>query len=115
MILCVCVSLQADSNGPNFQTVFNNTEQMLKVCGVWISILMIFFCLWLDFLEQRFFSLPRLQVEFSSLDFLLHTKALLSTISFLNSALSPLLHAARDRDTAGKAVQKTRASRAGEL
>ncbi|XP_024911459.1 vacuolar protein sorting-associated protein 13C [Cynoglossus semilaevis] len=73
--------IKADSNGPNFQTVFNNTEQMLKV-------------------------------EFSSLDFLLHTKALLSTISFLNSALSPLLHAARDRDTAGKAVQKTRASRA---
>ncbi|KAJ8247516.1 hypothetical protein GJAV_G00247290 [Gymnothorax javanicus] len=48
--------IKADTNGPNFQTVFDNTEQTLKV-------------------------------EFSSLDFLLHTKALLSTINYLNTAV----------------------------
>ncbi|KAF7703592.1 hypothetical protein HF521_022599 [Silurus meridionalis] len=49
--------IKADVSGPSFQSVFDNTEQMLKV-------------------------------EFSSLEFLLHTKALLSTISYLNRALS---------------------------
>ncbi|KAM9366322.1 intermembrane lipid transfer protein VPS13C [Symphorus nematophorus] len=59
--------IKADPSGPNFQTLFNNTEQTLKV-------------------------------EFSSLDFLLHTKALLSTINYLNSAVPPQLTAARDQD-----------------
>ncbi|XP_041804195.1 vacuolar protein sorting-associated protein 13C isoform X2 [Chelmon rostratus] len=40
-----------------------------------------------------------LKVEFSSLDFLLHTKALLSTINYINSAMPPQLTVARDRDT----------------
>ncbi|XP_051234052.1 intermembrane lipid transfer protein VPS13C isoform X4 [Dicentrarchus labrax] len=60
--------IKADPSGPSFQTLFNNTEQTLKV-------------------------------EFSSLDFLLHTKALLSTINYLNSAVPPQLTTARDRDT----------------
>ncbi|XP_035538229.1 vacuolar protein sorting-associated protein 13C [Morone saxatilis] len=60
--------IKADPSGPSFQTLFNNTEQTLKV-------------------------------EFSSLDFLLHTKALLSTINYLNSAMPPQLTVARDRDT----------------
>uniref|UniRef100_A0A8C3A5N3 Vacuolar protein sorting 13 homolog C n=1 Tax=Cyclopterus lumpus TaxID=8103 RepID=A0A8C3A5N3_CYCLU len=51
-----CLPLQADPSGPGFQTVFNSTEQTLKV-------------------------------DFSSLDFLLHTKALLSTINYLSSAV----------------------------
>ncbi|XP_075939319.1 intermembrane lipid transfer protein VPS13C isoform X3 [Anarhichas minor] len=46
-----------------------------------------------------------LKVEFSSLDFLLHTKALLSTINYLNSAVPPQLAAGRDRDTK-KQVEK---------
>ncbi|KAJ3592882.1 hypothetical protein NHX12_005220, partial [Muraenolepis orangiensis] len=65
---------KADSNGPFFQSVFENTEQTLKV-------------------------------EFSSLDFLLHTKALLSTINYLSSALPPELTASRDKDTR-KQVEK---------
>ncbi|XP_073320353.1 intermembrane lipid transfer protein VPS13C isoform X2 [Pagrus major] len=60
--------IKADPSGPSFQTLFNNTEQTLKV-------------------------------EFSSLDFLLHTKALLSTITYLTSVVPPKLSAARDRDT----------------
>ncbi|XP_050931802.1 LOW QUALITY PROTEIN: intermembrane lipid transfer protein VPS13C [Lates calcarifer] len=67
--------IKADPSGPSFQTLFDNTEQTLKV-------------------------------EFSSLDFLLHTKALLSTINYLSSALPPQLTAARDRD-AKKQVEKT--------
>ncbi|KAF7642770.1 hypothetical protein LDENG_00251010, partial [Lucifuga dentata] len=47
------------------------------------------------------------QVEFSSLHFLLHTKALLSTISFLNGALLPQLSATRDPDL-GKQPEKTK-------
>uniref|UniRef100_A0A3Q3JJ33 Vacuolar protein sorting 13 homolog C n=1 Tax=Monopterus albus TaxID=43700 RepID=A0A3Q3JJ33_MONAL len=47
-----------------------------------------------------------LKVEFSSLDFLLHTKALLSTINYLNSVVPPQLHAARDQDPK-KRVEKT--------
>uniref|UniRef100_A0A8C5FUA7 Vacuolar protein sorting 13 homolog C n=1 Tax=Gadus morhua TaxID=8049 RepID=A0A8C5FUA7_GADMO len=39
------------------------------------------------------------QVEFSSLDFLLHTKALLSTINYLSSALPSELIASRDTDS----------------
>ncbi|XP_068584903.1 intermembrane lipid transfer protein VPS13C isoform X2 [Cebidichthys violaceus] len=66
--------IKADPSGPSFQTLFNNTEQTLKV-------------------------------EFSSLDFLLHTKALLSTINYLNSAVPPQLAAGRDRD-AKKQVEK---------
>ncbi|XP_061592670.1 intermembrane lipid transfer protein VPS13C isoform X5 [Cololabis saira] len=68
--------IKADPSGPSFQTLFNNTEQMLKV-------------------------------EFSSLDFLLHSKALLSTISFLSNAVPPQLSAPRSQE-AGK-----RAERAG--
>uniref|UniRef100_H3C3S0 Chorein N-terminal domain-containing protein n=1 Tax=Tetraodon nigroviridis TaxID=99883 RepID=H3C3S0_TETNG len=48
--------IKADPKGPSFQTVFCNTEQMLKV-------------------------------EISSLNFLLHTEALLATITYLNSIL----------------------------
>ncbi|XP_043958536.1 vacuolar protein sorting-associated protein 13C isoform X2 [Gambusia affinis] len=51
-----------------------------------------------------------LKVEVSSLDFLLHTKALLATISYLNSAVPPRLSATRDQDTE-KQVQKTQQSR----
>ncbi|XP_059386008.1 intermembrane lipid transfer protein VPS13C isoform X5 [Carassius carassius] len=75
--------IKADVNGPSFQTIFNNTEQALKV-------------------------------EFSSLDFLLHTKALLSTINYVNSAIPQDLTALKDRETkrraeraaAGKTVSK---------
>ncbi|KAM6942753.1 intermembrane lipid transfer protein VPS13C [Xenentodon cancila] len=63
---------KADPSSPSFQTLFNNTEQMLKV-------------------------------EFSSLDFLLHTKALLSTISYLNNALPPQLSATHNQDAKKKA------------
>ncbi|XP_040904460.1 vacuolar protein sorting-associated protein 13C isoform X1 [Toxotes jaculatrix] len=66
--------IKADPSGPSFQTLFDSTEQTLKV-------------------------------EFSSLDFLLHTKALLSTVSYLNSALPPQFTTARDRDTK-KQVEK---------
>ncbi|XP_023187860.1 vacuolar protein sorting-associated protein 13C isoform X6 [Xiphophorus maculatus] len=71
--------IKADPNGPSFQTLFSNTEQMLKV-------------------------------EVSSLDFLLHTKALLATISYLNNAVPLRLSATRDQD-AEKQVQKTQQSR----
>ncbi|XP_078029066.1 intermembrane lipid transfer protein VPS13C isoform X7 [Epinephelus lanceolatus] len=71
--------IKADPGGPSFQTLFNNTEQTLKV-------------------------------EFSSLDFLLHTKALLSTINYLNSAVPPQLTTGRDRDIK-KQVEKAGQSR----
>ncbi|MCJ8738024.1 hypothetical protein PDJAM_G00030860 [Pangasius djambal] len=58
--------IKADVSGPSFQSIFDNTEQVLKV-------------------------------EFSSLDFLLHTKALLSTINFLNRAV-PKFAASKERD-----------------
>ncbi|XP_060797783.1 intermembrane lipid transfer protein VPS13C isoform X2 [Neoarius graeffei] len=58
--------IKADASGPSFQSVFDNTEQMLKV-------------------------------EFSSLEFLLHTKALLSTINYLNRAV-PKFTASKERD-----------------
>ncbi|CAL8243628.1 unnamed protein product [Lota lota] len=67
--------IKADSNGPCFQSVYDNTEQTLKV-------------------------------EFSSLDFLLHTKALLSTINYLSSAFPSELTASRDTDTR-KQVERT--------
>uniref|UniRef100_A0A9J8B830 Vacuolar protein sorting 13 homolog C n=1 Tax=Cyprinus carpio carpio TaxID=630221 RepID=A0A9J8B830_CYPCA len=75
--------IKADVNGPSFHTLFNHTEQTLKV-------------------------------EFSSLDFLLHTKALLSTIKYMNSAIPQDLTASKDRETqrqaegaaAGKTVSK---------
>ncbi|KAM3877457.1 intermembrane lipid transfer protein VPS13C [Diretmus argenteus] len=66
--------IRADPGGPSFQTMFDNTEQTLKV-------------------------------EFSSLDFLLHTKALLSTINYLSSAVPQQLTASRDRE-AKKQVEK---------
>ncbi|XP_037550881.1 vacuolar protein sorting-associated protein 13C [Nematolebias whitei] len=39
-----------------------------------------------------------IKVEFSSLDFLLHTKALLSAVSYLNNAMPSQLRTARDQD-----------------
>uniref|UniRef100_A0A8C1KHE7 Vacuolar protein sorting 13 homolog C n=1 Tax=Cyprinus carpio TaxID=7962 RepID=A0A8C1KHE7_CYPCA len=75
--------IKADVNGPSFHTLFNHTEQTLKV-------------------------------EFSSLDFLLHTKALLSTISYMNSAIPQDLTASKDRETQrqaeGAAAGKTGAN-----
>ncbi|XP_065123827.1 intermembrane lipid transfer protein VPS13C isoform X1 [Paramisgurnus dabryanus] len=54
-----------------------------------------------------------LKVEFSSLDFLLHTKALLSTINYMNSALPDEITASKEKETkrqtekaAGKTVSK---------
>uniref|UniRef100_UPI0037E99E70 intermembrane lipid transfer protein VPS13C n=1 Tax=Semicossyphus pulcher TaxID=241346 RepID=UPI0037E99E70 len=47
-----------------------------------------------------------LKVEFSSLHFLLHTKALLSTINYLNTAMPQKLSASRDQDTK-KQVEKS--------
>ncbi|XP_039984071.1 vacuolar protein sorting-associated protein 13C [Xiphias gladius] len=67
--------IKADPIGPSFQTLFDNTEQTLKV-------------------------------EFSSLHFLLHTKALLSSINYLSRALPSQLTTARDRD-AKKQVEKS--------
>ncbi|KAM9860925.1 intermembrane lipid transfer protein VPS13C [Aulostomus maculatus] len=66
--------IKADPGGPSFQTLFDNTEQTLKV-------------------------------EFSSLDFLLHTKALLSTINYLNSIVPQQLTATSEPDTK-KQVEK---------
>ncbi|XP_067454112.1 intermembrane lipid transfer protein VPS13C isoform X1 [Thunnus thynnus] len=66
--------IKADPGGPSFQTLFNNTEQTLKV-------------------------------EFSSLDFLLNTKALLSTINYLSSAVPLQFSAARNPDSK-KQVEK---------
>uniref|UniRef100_A0A3P9AR25 Vacuolar protein sorting 13 homolog C n=1 Tax=Maylandia zebra TaxID=106582 RepID=A0A3P9AR25_9CICH len=67
--------IKADPAGPNFQTLFENTEQTLKV-------------------------------EFSSLDFLLHTKALLSTINYLNNAMPSQFSGDKDKDVK-KQVEKT--------
>lgn len=53
------------------------------------------------------------QVEFSSLDFLLHTKALLSTITYLTGVVPPKLSAARDRNTKQQ-VEKSGKGRTGE-
>lgn len=53
------------------------------------------------------------QVEFSSLDFLLHTKALLSTISYLKSCMPPELATTRNPDSR-KEVEKTRQGHTGE-
>ncbi|KAM7405560.1 hypothetical protein PAMP_000001 [Pampus punctatissimus] len=72
--------IKANPSGPSFQTLFNNTEQTLKV-------------------------------EFSSLDFLLHTKALLSTINYLNNAVVPKLSTTHDPD-AKKQVEKASKGRA---
>lgn len=47
------------------------------------------------------------------MDFLLHTKALLSTITYLSSALPPRLTAARDKDVK-KQVEKVVPGRTGE-
>ncbi|KAM7424819.1 hypothetical protein PAMA_000939 [Pampus argenteus] len=72
--------IKANPSSPSFQTLFNNTEQTLKV-------------------------------EFSSLDFLLHTKALLSTINYLNNAVVPQLSTTHDPD-AKKQVETTSKGRA---
>ncbi|XP_072574266.1 intermembrane lipid transfer protein VPS13C isoform X2 [Paramormyrops kingsleyae] len=71
--------IKADTNGPNFQSMFDNTEQTLKV-------------------------------EFSSLDFLMHTRALLSTMSYFSTALPKQVTDPReatkllDKDAPGKLV-----------
>ncbi|XP_015199108.2 intermembrane lipid transfer protein VPS13C isoform X2 [Lepisosteus oculatus] len=75
--------IKANPSGPNFQTVFDSTEQSLKVA-------------------------------LSSLDFLLHTKALLSTINYLTAAIPPSLPASgetepkkhAEKETSGKRVSK---------
>ncbi|KAM8876931.1 intermembrane lipid transfer protein VPS13C isoform 3-T3 [Synchiropus picturatus] len=54
-----------------------------------------------------------MKVEFSSLHFLLHTEALLSTINYLNNAIPPHLTASRDQD-AKRRVEKAGQNRAGE-
>uniref|UniRef100_A0A803VSL0 Vacuolar protein sorting 13 homolog C n=1 Tax=Ficedula albicollis TaxID=59894 RepID=A0A803VSL0_FICAL len=51
--------VKADRNGPQFEAIFNNTEQMIQV-----------------------------SITFSSLNLLLHTEALMSAVSFL-TAISP--------------------------
>ncbi|XP_077376530.1 intermembrane lipid transfer protein VPS13C isoform X2 [Festucalex cinctus] len=72
--------IKADPAGPNFRTLFDNTEQTLKV-------------------------------EFSSLDFLLDAKALLSTMDFLSSAVAaPQLPSGRGAD-ARKPADKERGGR----
>lgn len=53
------------------------------------------------------------QVEFSSLDFLLHTNALLSTINYVNSAMPSQLIAASDQD-AKKEVENPSEGLTGE-
>jgi hypothetical protein len=53
-------------------------------------------------------------VEFSSLDFLLHTKALLSTINYLSSALPSELIASRDTDSR-RQVERAGPGKTGEL
>lgn len=53
------------------------------------------------------------QVEFSSLDFLLHTKALLSTITYLTGVLPPKLSTPRDQNTKQQ-VEKSGQGRPGE-
>ncbi|CAB1338810.1 unnamed protein product, partial [Coregonus sp. 'balchen'] len=64
---------KADINGPNFKTMFDNTEQNLKL--------------------------------FQNQHFLLHTKALLSTINYLNTAVPQGLTASKDRE-AKRQVEK---------
>lgn len=59
-------------------------------------------------------SLLLFQVEFSSLDFLLHTRALLSTINYLNNVLPPQLAAAPDRDSR-KQVARSNPGRTGKF
>ncbi|XP_029903946.1 vacuolar protein sorting-associated protein 13C-like [Myripristis murdjan] len=82
--------IRADPSGPSFQTMFDSTEQTLKV-------------------------------EFSSLDFLLHTKALLNTINYLNSAVPQRLMASRDGEAkkqvekAGQGKTDSRGSRDGSV
>ncbi|KAJ8412901.1 hypothetical protein AAFF_G00104830 [Aldrovandia affinis] len=75
--------VKANVNGPNFQTMFNNTEQTLKV-------------------------------EFSSLDFLLHTKALLSTINYLTAAVPKELTTAIEKEPK-KQTEKGGAGKTGTV
>ncbi|XP_062868929.1 intermembrane lipid transfer protein VPS13C isoform X1 [Trichomycterus rosablanca] len=71
--------LKADVNGPSFQSLFDNTEQTLKI-------------------------------EFSSLEFLLHTKALLSTINYFNAVVPQELTANEERETK-RAANRTAAEK----
>ncbi|KTG37053.1 hypothetical protein cypCar_00003660 [Cyprinus carpio] len=67
-----------------------------------------------DKLGSDLLKVEYIKVEFSSLDFLLHTKALLSTINYMNSAIPQDLTASKERETkrraeraaAGKKVSK---------
>ncbi|XP_058851035.1 intermembrane lipid transfer protein VPS13C-like isoform X2 [Acipenser ruthenus] len=72
---------KADKNGPDFKTVYNNTEQMISVA-------------------------------FSSLDLLLHTQALLSSIHFLTAAMSSssLPSADKERDSKIQAEEQSKSS-----
>ncbi|XP_041074256.1 vacuolar protein sorting-associated protein 13C-like [Polyodon spathula] len=72
---------KADKNGPDFKTVYNNTEQMITVA-------------------------------FSSLDLLLHTQALLSSINFLTAAMSSgsLPSADKERDSNIQAEEQSKSS-----
>uniref|UniRef100_A0A3B3ZUH9 Uncharacterized protein n=1 Tax=Periophthalmus magnuspinnatus TaxID=409849 RepID=A0A3B3ZUH9_9GOBI len=67
---------KADRNGPNFSTVFKNTEQMINVM-------------------------------FTSLDLVLHTEALLSSINFLSAVMAPRTSPSATRETRIKAEDKT--------
>ncbi|XP_055010645.1 LOW QUALITY PROTEIN: intermembrane lipid transfer protein VPS13C [Boleophthalmus pectinirostris] len=67
---------KADRNGPNFSSVFKNTEQMMNVM-------------------------------FTSLDLVLHTEALLSSINFLSAVMAPRSSASAERETRTKAEDKT--------
>ncbi|MGH0128136.1 UNVERIFIED_CONTAM: hypothetical protein FKN15_033577 [Acipenser sinensis] len=72
---------KADKNGPDFKTVYNNTEQ-------------------------------KISVAFSSLDLLLHTQALLSSINFLTAAMSSssLPSADKERDSKIQAEEQSKSS-----
>ncbi|XP_066557958.1 intermembrane lipid transfer protein VPS13C isoform X2 [Amia ocellicauda] len=59
---------KADRNGPHFQSVYKNTEQMINV-------------------------------TFTSLDLMLHTETLLSTINFVSSALSSRSISSSEKET----------------
>ncbi|XP_072321339.1 intermembrane lipid transfer protein VPS13C isoform X2 [Eucyclogobius newberryi] len=67
---------KANRNGPNFSTVYKNTEQMMNVM-------------------------------FTSLDLVLHTEALLSSINFLSAVMAPMSSASAERETRTKPEDKT--------
>ncbi|KAK7944308.1 hypothetical protein WMY93_000036 [Mugilogobius chulae] len=66
----------ADRNGPNFSTIYKNTEQMITVV-------------------------------FTSLDLVLHTEALLSSMNFLSAVMTPTSSASAEKETRSKPEDKT--------